>query len=203
MNAASRRLEATRSAILDAAAELFQERQGDGFSIQDVATRAGLTHRTVYRYFPSRQALMGAAVQRLLPEIATDPFRDVTTVGQWIDASGPYMAGIESQFAVVRTILSAALASEDLRVFGERLHGGDRRRWEMFRRQFVHVPEADARRAYSMLRHLTSSASYVFLRLRSGMSPEETMASIREAATQVVEQIAGRDCAAAMVGSRQ
>src|SRR5437773_7132552 len=83
--AATRHTEATRKAIVEAAAELFLDRRPGGFSVQDVADRVGLTHRTVYRYFPTRQELMGAAAQYLAPGFAEDSFGEVSTVEEWID----------------------------------------------------------------------------------------------------------------------
>lgn len=52
----SRRAE-TREAILDALAQIVVERGGLDFSIQQVADRARVTHRTVYNHFPTREAL--------------------------------------------------------------------------------------------------------------------------------------------------
>src|SRR5713101_5686797 len=66
----SRHTEATRNAILDAAVGLLLERRSAGFSVQEVADRVGLTHRTVYRYFPTRRDLMGATAQHLAPGFA-------------------------------------------------------------------------------------------------------------------------------------
>ncbi|MGH3667927.1 MAG: TetR/AcrR family transcriptional regulator, partial [Acidimicrobiia bacterium] len=68
----SRHAEATREVILDAAAELLRARAGADFSIQEVADRAGVTHRTVYRYFPGRHILMSEAAGRVIPGLA-DP----------------------------------------------------------------------------------------------------------------------------------
>src|SRR5262245_46914959 len=47
----------TRRAILDATADVIVDTNGIGFSVQAVADRAGLTHRTVYNHFPTREAL--------------------------------------------------------------------------------------------------------------------------------------------------
>ena len=47
----------TRRAILDAVADAIVESRGLGFSVQEVADRAGLSHRTVYNHFPTREAL--------------------------------------------------------------------------------------------------------------------------------------------------
>ncbi|HET9384544.1 MAG TPA: helix-turn-helix domain-containing protein, partial [Gemmatimonadales bacterium] len=50
----------TRGAILEAMADVITETNGIGFSVQAVADRAGVTHRTIYNYFPTREALCEA-----------------------------------------------------------------------------------------------------------------------------------------------
>src|SRR6266508_2167585 len=60
---ADRKRRVTRDAVVDAAIEAIRE-QGIDFSVQDAADRAGVTHRTVYRYFSSRQALIDAVAER-------------------------------------------------------------------------------------------------------------------------------------------
>lgn len=49
--------ERTRGAILEAMADVISEANGIGFSVQAVADRAGVTHRTIYNHFPTREAL--------------------------------------------------------------------------------------------------------------------------------------------------
>src|SRR6266508_6399521 len=100
---ATRHTEATRRAIVEAAAELFVDRRQDGFSVQDVADRAGLTHRTVYRYFPTRHELIGAAAHHLAPGFGEDSFDEVLSVEGWIDAVRPHLARTEANFEVVRS----------------------------------------------------------------------------------------------------
>jgi AcrR family transcriptional regulator len=51
----------TRRAILEAMVDVIMETEdGIGFSVQAVADRAGVTHRTIYNHFPTRQALCDA-----------------------------------------------------------------------------------------------------------------------------------------------
>ena len=50
----------TRRAILEAMADVILEADGIGFSVQAVADRAGVTHRTIYNHFPTREALCDA-----------------------------------------------------------------------------------------------------------------------------------------------
>jgi AcrR family transcriptional regulator len=191
--ATTRHTEATRKAILEAAIALFLDRKSDGFSVQEVADRAGLTHRTVYRYFPTRQELMAETARHLAPGLGEEAFREVSTVEQWIDAMGPYLARTEANFEIVRGVLAAVLASDDLRLFGESILDRDAHRWGVFRGQFPHLPERDARRTFVILRQLLSSTSYLFYRLRFGLSPAEATEAIRSAASQIVEGAARRD----------
>lgn len=51
----------TRRALLDAALDVLAE-HGEGFSIADIATRAGVAHGTFYNYFADRDALIDAVV---------------------------------------------------------------------------------------------------------------------------------------------
>lgn len=51
-------------AILAAALELFVERGFHGTAVPEVAERAGVGAGTIYRYFPSKEALVNALFQR-------------------------------------------------------------------------------------------------------------------------------------------
>ena len=56
---------ANRERVLDAAAEVFHE-PGLGAGLEDVARRAGVGVATVYRRFPTREALLEALLSDLL-----------------------------------------------------------------------------------------------------------------------------------------
>jgi AcrR family transcriptional regulator len=190
---ATRHTDATRRVILDAAVDLFLERQGDEFSVQEVADRAGLTHRTVYRYFPSREELLGATAERMAPAVVDRRFVEVATVEEWIAALGPHFAHTEANLELVRRVVARLFTSEDGRLFGQDLRERDAHRWQVFRQQFPHLPELDAQQTFAALRHLMSSTSYVLYRHRFGMPPAEATEAIQAAATQIVEQAARRD----------
>lgn len=59
-NASAGTRQRTRRAILDAMVDVIMEAEGIGFSVQAVADRAGVTHRTIYNHFPTREALCDA-----------------------------------------------------------------------------------------------------------------------------------------------
>ncbi|MDH4279044.1 MAG: TetR/AcrR family transcriptional regulator [Acidimicrobiia bacterium] len=62
-----RQKELARSAILDALADEVVERGANNVSLQAVADRAGVSHRTLYNYFDGRDALIDA----LMIDVAT------------------------------------------------------------------------------------------------------------------------------------
>ena len=49
-----------RARLLDAALELFETRGFDGVAVPEIAAKAGVATGTVYRYFPSKDALVNA-----------------------------------------------------------------------------------------------------------------------------------------------
>lgn len=66
----------TRRQLLDAAVDVLAER-GEGFSIADVATRAGMSHGTFYNYFGDREELLDALVAHIVEEFASVAAREV------------------------------------------------------------------------------------------------------------------------------
>ena len=60
----SRRTEVAAERILDAAGELFAERDVAGVGMNDIARAAGCSRATLYRYFENREALHNAFVHR-------------------------------------------------------------------------------------------------------------------------------------------
>lgn len=60
--------EQTRQAILDAYLELAHDDSAVNVSVPAVAEKAGVSVRTVYRYFPSKEELQAGAAYRLTEE---------------------------------------------------------------------------------------------------------------------------------------
>ena len=60
---------ATRQAIQDAARRLFDKQGYDGTTVRDIAETAGVTERTFFRYFESKEELVADQTLALLPVI--------------------------------------------------------------------------------------------------------------------------------------
>src|SRR5689334_12795925 len=57
------RAERTRTAILDAAAAVFDERGFSGASLSDILTKAGVTKGALYFHFSSKEELARAVIE--------------------------------------------------------------------------------------------------------------------------------------------
>ena len=66
------RSEAASRSILDAALDLIAEQGLGGFSVDEVAARSGASKATIYRRWPSKEALVAAAVESIKAPPAYD-----------------------------------------------------------------------------------------------------------------------------------
>ena len=71
----------TRVVLLDAALEVLAE-SGEGFSLGEVARRAGVSHGTFYNYFRDRDELMDALVPYSVEAFASRADTEVETTDQ-------------------------------------------------------------------------------------------------------------------------
>ena len=80
------------AAIVEAATRLFGEKGYEATHTADIAAAAGVTERTLFRYFPSKEklyrrvmfpALLAAAVPRALTEVGRLFAAEVKSVAEW------------------------------------------------------------------------------------------------------------------------
>lgn len=88
-------------AIVDAALELLVEEGFDRLSMDGLAAKAGVSKATIYRRWPSKEALVIEAVAR-----RTDPFADASTEGS---ARDRLVALLQAVVATSRTTLGRLL----------------------------------------------------------------------------------------------
>ncbi|MGY1580312.1 TetR/AcrR family transcriptional regulator [Streptomyces sp. MN13] len=60
---------ATRKALQEAAHRMFEERGYAGTTVRDIAAAAGVTERTFFRYFPSKEDLVLDEILDLIPVV--------------------------------------------------------------------------------------------------------------------------------------
>ncbi len=78
----SKRQAATVDALLDAGLQALHEVGWEGFSLRDVAGRAGVTHTTAYNYFTSKEHLVAEINWRLLEALPDPDLRSGDSLAQ-------------------------------------------------------------------------------------------------------------------------
>jgi AcrR family transcriptional regulator len=97
--------DATRRRIVLKATPLFAERGYDGVLLSDVAREAGIGKATLYRYFPSKQALFVDCVERVRFTLVPHELRDSNEQRASLEDQGRNRAAaVLSNFAAFRTL---------------------------------------------------------------------------------------------------
>jgi AcrR family transcriptional regulator len=185
--------ELTRELILRAVAELLQSERAGEFSVPDVAREAGVSLRTVYRHFPTRDELLAAATdsidERLFSEVPLDEtVEDVPKLfryacEQW--GEHPSLA---------RTMALSQAGGSDL---------SDRplqRRLAVIHRALAEVtddlPEEEKRKAVAVLGYLENVLGWVMMRDGIGLGDAEVGEAVEWAMGALIEDLRRRNAAA-------
>ena len=163
----------TRRAILDAVAAEIAESGLLGFSIQGVADRAGVTHRTVYNHFPTREALNDAFaehVEAVLGERGlAEAERDVGALGL-PKLARQFHASIGSNAAELQAyVMMTIAAGKAARVFRDR----SKKLEKLLEGELGPFEPGVARLVTSAIRLFLSSAGWFLLSKHHGLSPAE------------------------------
>src|SRR5262245_10892256 len=130
-----RRSEKSRTAIVTATRELLLERGFDGLTIEAVAARAGVGKQTIYRWWPSRPALVADVMLEDADKIlaSVNHTGDLATdlVG-WVRKLAATLTTARGS-AMLRTLTAAGMEHEETAVqlrtgFSEPLHDSVRTR---------------------------------------------------------------------------
>jgi AcrR family transcriptional regulator len=181
----SRQADVARDSIVSAAAGRLQREDPDSLSLAYVASDAGVSLRTLYRYFPTRDELLATAGERLFARLGV-PVRieDPTDVsGSFLAASARLAGHPELARNLVRTTAGRQVRASTRRervqaveaavaaVAGERLS-----------------PEA-VRAAGAVVAYLCSSASWVTVCDESDLAVNEARAAVAWAIDTLIDAV--------------
>lgn len=166
---------ATRDRIIDATVDLLQGAEPGAFGMQDVADRAGVSVRTVYRAFPTRADLLDgvlAAIKERFDRIAGAP----PTTRREFDASVPAAVRAVYDLEPLYRALFATAA-------GREVHQGTvasrRPSFESaFADDIAGLPDHQVRLIVSLLHLVTSSRSVLWLKDYAGLDVEEASTAV-------------------------
>jgi len=124
------RTQARRDAIVEAAAELFEEAGYEGASMNELARRLGGSKATLYGYFASKEELFVAVVQAFATAHLGDATADLVAALEERPALGPFLHRVGNKvlqvmlndrraLAVYRMVIAEAGRSEVGELFHE------------------------------------------------------------------------------------
>jgi AcrR family transcriptional regulator len=176
----------TRDLIMRAFGELLQNDHPDAITFPQVAEAAGVSLRTVYRYFPTRAELLQSAAAW---------FGELVEGARWDDpASVRDLAGTIPNIGHLfdeHTNVFRALAEVEL----------ERPRREAVAAAVAEVapdlPEAEVRRAEAILACIRSGRSWFVLHDQYGLAGDDIVATLDWAAATLLDDVRRRNEAAA------
>jgi|SRR5581483_10284943 len=184
--------ERTRTRILDAAVDLLAAGGADEISVPEVARRSGVSLRTIYRYYPSRNDLLDAAadwiyrktfdhvpVERGLAEL---PAVVAAGAEQW--EAHPELARAIAYAPSLKALVSARRAERIAQIARELEEAGP------------NLGERERREAAAVLGYLQSIRTWVTLRQDIGLDRDETVSAVSWALQTLIDDVRRRDRAA-------
>jgi AcrR family transcriptional regulator len=176
----------TRELIMRAFQGLLQTDHPDAITYPQVAEAAGVSLRTVYRYFPTRADLLQSAAEW---------FRELTEGARWDDprtvrdlaGAIPHMGRLFDEHTnVFRALSDDALEEPRREAVAAAVAEVSR-----------NLPKADVRRAEAMLGYIRSGRAWLVLHDRYGLDGDEIVSTLDWAACTLLEDVRRRNDAAA------
>jgi AcrR family transcriptional regulator len=179
-----RQAEQVRAAVLDAVVAELEQRAVDDIAMADVAAAAGISLRTLYRYFPDRAALLHAAGEHLYSGLGIGP-----------EIAGPDDVSASFRDAAVKLSARPALTRALVQTTSGRAARSAARvqRVEAIRAALAPVTEGlepdIARRATAVITHLCSAASWVAVSDDSGLDDDDAQQAVVWAIDTLIEAL--------------
>jgi AcrR family transcriptional regulator len=187
----ARQAELTRELILRATAEAIAEDPLFGFSMQEVADRAGVSLRSLYRHYPSRKQLFEALYDWISTRLEVPALlRSVTTLEDLPSVAAPLVARFESEAPLVRAGVLASLA---LGTQPATRAEWDKEIFALFRAEMPNLDSEEARQAWAMVRLLFTSRVWLSLSERFGLDADSAAEAIEWAARVLLEDLKRRN----------
>jgi AcrR family transcriptional regulator len=173
-----RQADATRRAIVDAFLDLAHAENVVSVSMPAVAAEAGVSVRTVYRYFPSKDALQDAAAQKFAEEAMTASGTTTVDTGN----ARHYLTELWTGFArQVPAVLAEHCTPVGRELRASRLPGAR----NIIRAALPAV--ADDPETVDLLVAVMSSSMFIELVVRMGHTPERAVAMVTDLADLIVD----------------
>lgn len=180
--------EATRVRILSAVADLLEREQPAEMTMPAVAAASGVSLRTVYRYYPTRERLLEAAARWIGEELFRHRYpRDLDETANSFRQD---CVDFDERPGLVRAMALSQLG-RDIRTYRRR--GRVEAIRGALRDELSDLPDDELRRAEAVLAYLHNMLAYTTLREESGLSGEEIGEAVGWAIGTLVDDLRRRN----------
>jgi AcrR family transcriptional regulator len=185
----------TREKIVQAVVRVVLDDGIHAFTVQNVATKAGVAHRTVYRHFRTREELLDGLADSLevLAENAHVP-NVPEGVEHIVAAVAPSFVAMGAWQDAVRAYVITSLA---LNWQEEGRHKRTRAFGKVVSEAFPALTKKEHREAGALIRHLTSSRTWYALTVEGGLDSSEASRAADWGVRALFEDLGRRQRAAA------
>ncbi len=182
-----------RRAILEALADLIAETRHLDFSVQEVAERAGVSLRTVYNHFPSREDLLDGLndhFSEVMVERQGVLIGDVDSVEQVVEAAATNfrifeeLGGLSEAWIQVSALVPPAAEEHRRRTA---------RMVELVAGALPELAPAQQEVVGTLVRHLFSQRTWYSMTRDYGLSIDDTVEATRWAVTALLDAARGGD----------
>ncbi len=183
-----RQAQSVREAILAALIERVERGDADELSMDELAAAAGASRRTLYRYFPSRDALFAAAGDWLHGHL----IGAATEIESVDDIAASFRAAskrLERRPALARSLMDGRI--------GRRVRSESRRRRAISIRRAVDraapgLSSADLARMSAVLAYLCSANAWLTMGEESGLSGDDARTAVSWAIETLLSDLRAR-----------
>ena len=188
----------TRERILEAVVRVILEQGIHAFSVQNVAERSGISHRTVYRHFASREGLLEGLSESLQESLLAAGLSQPTDAGGWAAYVAPLFELFSRSAEELRASVIAAVA------LGYQ-SDSQRETWAEFQEALVvrypYLSTPELREAAAVFRLLISRHSWYVLSVDLKLDAEAAGRAAAWAVAALLDDLDRRNEAAANRGN--
>lgn len=183
------RAERSRERIMDALADVVADKGVAGFSVQEVADRAGVSHRTVYRHYDSREALLDGYArwldERLVESGGATGVDDADSMPSAVETTFRVFDGLGALVEALVVVSTGTRSRVTRRQ--ERTH--EFRRALDASEALTHLPESEAAAITALIRTLASSDTWFQFRHQHDLDGERAGRVVAWALRTLIEEL--------------
>lgn len=180
-----RHTDATQKLILASAIELLEQSSVSQLTVRATAKQAGMSERTIFRYYASRDEFLDAVAVEVIRLLQTPPIPQ--TIEELLDYPKVLYSRFEEKVALTR----AALHTEMFKRLRDSIAN---ERWQAVRTLIdTHAPhrsDPERKIAAANVRYYLAATTWHYYRFYFGFTTEETINSAQSAVRLTIDDIA-------------